>query len=52
MVQGGTLGNFTAGLNWYFNPNVRFMLNYVHADQQHPHDFSADIVQMRAQVDF
>ena len=52
MVQGGTLGNFTAGLNWYLNPNVRFMLNYVHADQQHPHDFSADIVQMRAQVDF
>ncbi len=52
MIRGGTLSTLTAGLNWYLNPNVRFMLNYVYADQKHPHDFEADIVQMRAQVDF
>lgn len=52
MIRGGTLSNITAGLNWYLNPNVRFMLNYVYADQQHPYDFEADIIQMRAQIDF
>ena len=50
-IRGGTLSNYTAGLNWYLNPNVRFMLNYVHADQRSI-DGQADIVQMRAQVDF
>ena len=50
-IRGGTLSNFTAGLNWYLNPNVRFMLNYVHADQRSING-QADIVQMRAQVDF
>lgn len=52
MIQGGTLSNFTAGLNWYLNPNFRFMLNYVHADAWRRTGFEADIIQMRAQVDF
>ena len=50
-IRGGTLSNYTAGLNWYLNPNLRFMLNYVHADQRSI-DGQAHIVQMRAQMDF
>jgi phosphate-selective porin OprO/OprP len=31
-VAGGKQTSFTLGLNWYVNSNIRFMLNYVHAD--------------------
>jgi phosphate-selective porin OprO/OprP len=31
-VPGGKQTSFTLGLNWYVNSNIRFMLNYVHAD--------------------
>jgi phosphate-selective porin OprO/OprP len=31
-VAGGKQTSFTLGLNWYVNTNIRFMLNYVHAD--------------------
>jgi phosphate-selective porin OprO/OprP len=31
-VAGGKQTAFTLGLNWYVNSNMRFMLNYVHAD--------------------
>lgn len=27
----GTLSNLTLGVNWYFNPNMKWQLNYVHA---------------------
>ncbi|MDB5409991.1 MAG: porin [Rhodospirillales bacterium] len=32
VVAGGKQTSFTLGLNWYVNSNIRFMLNYVHAD--------------------
>lgn len=31
-IQGGEEENWTIGLNYYVNPYLRFMLNYVHAD--------------------
>jgi phosphate-selective porin OprO and OprP len=31
-VAGGQQTNFTVGVNWYVNTNMRFMLNYVHTD--------------------
>ena len=58
-VRGGRLQDVTAGVNWYLNPNMRVMLNYVHAmvrDRDSGNvvvdSESADIVQMRFQVDW
>lgn len=31
-INGGKQTTFTAGLNWYPNSYMRFMLNYIHAD--------------------
>ena len=49
-IDGGELDNITVGLNWYLNPNVRIMFNYVHADIEDSGE--ADIFQTRFQVDF
>ena len=31
-IRGGEETNYTLGLNWYWNPYFRLMLNYVHAE--------------------
>ena len=49
-INGGELEDITFGVNWYLNPNVRVMWNYVMADADDVGD--ADIFQMRFQIDF
>jgi len=60
---GGKEQDVTVGVNWYPHPHVRFMFNWVHASVDrsplrgaHPlialNNFSPDVFQMRAQLDF
>lgn len=56
-VAGGKESNFTAGLNWYLNPNIRLMLNCIHAridDRASPElkNGIANIFQGRFQIFF
>lgn len=55
LIAGGEEQDITAGLNWYINPSIRFMFNYINADLENrsgvPND-DIDIVQARFQVDF
>ncbi len=54
-VGRGEAEDVTLGLNWYATSRVRFMVNYVNADldgNDAVPDMDADIVQLRAQVDF
>ena len=38
----GEEDNYTLGANYYFNPNVRAIVNYVYADVDHPTGATAD----------
>ncbi len=50
LIQGGELQDFTFGVNWYLNPNTRFMWNYGWAERI---DLgAANLFQSRFQVDF
>jgi phosphate-selective porin OprO and OprP len=54
-IRGGEENNFTFAVNWYWNPNYRLMFNYIYADvddRDEAEDGSANIFQMRFQVDF
>jgi phosphate-selective porin OprO/OprP len=57
-IRGGKEANFTAGLNWYFTRNTRFMFNYVRAyikDRRTPPAVDsghAHIFQARFQIEF
>lgn len=53
-VNGGQTGDHTVGLNWYLNPYMRLMFNYIHSttDDAAALDGDIDIFQMRAQIDF
>lgn len=58
-VAGGKETNYTAGLNWYPNSNMRFMLNYIHGDVDKtqaatPHNIGGtmDAVALRSQFAF
>lgn len=49
-INGGELEDISAGVNWYLNPNLRVMWDYIHADTDDSGE--ADILMMRLQADF
>ena len=51
---GGDLNDLAFGVNWYLNPNVRIMWDYVHSesDIKTNADREADLFLMRLQYDF
>ena len=53
-VNGGRTNDNTFGVNWYLNPYMRMMFNYIHSttDDADADNGVINIVQMRAQVDF
>ena len=53
VARGGRMINGTLGMNWYLNPNVRLMFNYVHSClDRNADDGEADLFLARAQFDF
>jgi phosphate-selective porin OprO/OprP len=53
-VDGGYEKDFTFGVNWYANPTIRFMANYVNVLDQKKEGVSTKpyLVELRAQIDF
>lgn len=50
-IEGGETFATTVGLNWYLNPNMRIMLNWVHSELSDT-DGAIDGIQLRMQIDF
>jgi len=51
-IAGGSESDTTLGVNWYLNPNMRVMFNWIHAMTDKPDNGDADIFLSRFQVDF
>ena len=53
-VLGGYLDDLTFGVNWWLNPNMRVMFNYINADLNNPvrGESEADIFLTRFQVNW
>ncbi len=56
LIAGGTITDYTAGLNWYWNPYTKMVFNYVHAISDAPGGPTGtahtDMFGIRAQIDF
>lgn len=48
-ISGGNMSDVTLGLNWYLNPNMKIMWNYIHSQNR---EGDADIFLTRVQVTF
>jgi phosphate-selective porin OprO/OprP len=47
------INNYSAGVNWYLNPNTRIMFDYIHSEYQSgATDDSLDGLMIRFQIDF
>ena len=53
-IRGGTIMDFTGGVNWYWNPYTKMVFNYVHAISNTAGFPTAqtDMFGVRAQIDF
>ena len=53
-IRGGTISDFTAGVNWYWNPYTKMVFNYVHSVPDSPvfPKSATDMFGVRAQIDF
>lgn len=53
-IHGGQLTDWTAGVNWYWNPYTKLVFNYVHAVASVPgsDQSQTDMFGLRAQLDF
>ena len=53
-VHGGTIADYTAGVNWYWNPYIKMVFNYIHSQSSSAmfQSMGTNIFAMRAQMDF
>jgi len=52
-ITGGEENNITVGINWYVNPRIRFMANYINIDtDSNAGNENSNAFQMRGQLDF
>jgi phosphate-selective porin OprO/OprP len=51
-IDGGTMSEFTFGVNWYLNPYFKIMANYIHSDLDRGDSGDCDIFAMRAHIDW
>ena len=49
-LSGGTMTDFTFGVNWYLNPSTKFAFNYIYSDVANLG--IANVAMMRFQVTF